>query len=348
MLVVGAVDASNTHNIFLKNVMDASLGAIIWWTIGHGIAMGTSSDSGYFGTDMYFLTLDEFSGKGGFEYAKWLFHWALAAVTAAIATGALSERCTLFAHCVFTCCLMGVIYPVVAHAAWGPDGKASAFVSKDHGDDFDKGDFFRDCGVLDAGGSGVVHMTAGIAALMGCAVLGPRKAVAQRTFKVAAYGPIFQTIGTLILWFGWYGTAAGSTVVHGLVGFGTGFGEVAAKAMVNTTLGAACGAVGALLFGSFKDSAVAGKRVVKLKHANLGARAGLVAISAGCAVVEPWAACAVGGSAAVIFISASKLVKTCGVDDGEDRSPVRPDRGGLFQAEPALASPRCLFKCLLA
>ena len=109
--------------------------------------------------------------------------------------------------------------------------------------------------MLDFAGSGVVHLTGGVAALVGAAVLGPRASVRDGSHTVPTYGPVFQTLGTLILWFGWYGFNGGSTLAI------VSYGQVAAKTMVTTTLAAASGAVFTLALGTFLDFAVTKKLV---------------------------------------------------------------------------------------
>ena len=74
MLEVGSVDAKNTQNILLKNVLDAALGSVIWWCCGYALAMG-KSPSQFIGKSLFFLDVDDFSDGTGYNYATWLFHW---------------------------------------------------------------------------------------------------------------------------------------------------------------------------------------------------------------------------------------------------------------------------------
>ncbi len=174
-------------------------------------------------------------------------HWAFAATTATIVSGAVAERCTIVAYIVYASCLIGFIYPCVAQLVWGGNGYMSAWLGSD-----DQKDYFRGCGVIDFAGSGVVHMTGGVAALVGATCLGPRKSFVENNINLpsckfcilqkvlpllgglvllpffcmslskcssllsrrsppflsvkSSDGPVFQTLGTLILWFGWYDT----------------------------------------------------------------------------------------------------------------------------------------------
>jgi ammonia channel protein AmtB len=119
-------------------------------------------------------------------------------------------------------------------------------------------------------------------------------------------------LGTLIVWFGWFGFTAGST--QGIVNLG----EVAARTMVATTISASCSCMVALAMGYAADFYVTRQtKLLNLSPANNGAMAGLVAISAGCAVVELYSAAIIGCGAGFIYFSTSKMLKKCGIDDGE-------------------------------
>lgn len=145
------------------------------------------------------------SAGTGTDYASWLFQWAFAATAASIVSGALAERCSMTSSVVLTVCLVGFIYPLVVLTVWGSDGMLSTKLGSD-----DKGDYFRGCGAIDFAGSGVVHLTAGAVAFFGGLLVGPRRAFVEGNMVVPEYGPIFQTLGTLILWFGWCVVATNS------------------------------------------------------------------------------------------------------------------------------------------
>jgi len=310
MLEVGSVNKKNTRNILLKNVLDASIGGLVWWLIGFGIAMG-DSPSRFIGTSMFGLVASDFEDGSGYTYGSWLFQWAFAATTATIVSGAVAERVTLTAYLTYSISLTAFIYPVVVQNGWGGNGLFSPWLGSD-----DPKDYFAECGVVDFAGSGVVHMCGGVAAFVGTSFLGPRTGWKEGTLSTPEYGPIFQTLGTLILWFGWYGFNGGSTL------YIVGYGQLAAKVMVTTTLSAATGAVSTLAVGSFLDSKAEGKMVIKLEYANNGVLAGLVGITAGCAVVEPYGAFIIGIGASFVYVFSSKFLKKIGVDDVVDAIPV--------------------------
>jgi Amt family ammonium transporter len=229
---VGSVNKKNTQNILLKNVLDASLGAVFFAAVGYGLAYGDTSGHGFLhrivGKDHFFLQKEDFEDGSGYGYASWLFQWAFAATTATIVSGAVAERCTVIAHMAYASCLMCVIYPVVVCCVWNAEGLASAWRTEDK---------LFGCGVLDFAGSGVVHMTGGVAAFVGATLIGPRRAYLVNELSLPTYGPIFQTLGVLILWFGWFGFNGVSTL------YLIGYAEVAAKTMVVTTIAAGVGAL---------------------------------------------------------------------------------------------------------
>mmetsp|Transcript_75966 Transcript_75966/g.216768 ORF Transcript_75966/g.216768 Transcript_75966/m.216768 type:complete len:447 (-) Transcript_75966:186-1526(-) len=321
MLEVGTVNKKNTSNILLKNVLDASVGSIVWMITGFGLAIGDASGSGGFmGSTHMGLNEDEFGGEG-YMYGMWLFQWAFAATTATIVSGAVAERCTFTAYITYSVCLTGFVYPVVVCWGWNTQGWASAWKSVDD----DANPLLFGCGVIDFAGSGVVHMTGGVAALVGSAFLKPRKArqpvtggplLTLPSDYAPEYGPIFQTLGTLILWMGWYGFNGVSTL------YIVNYGLVAAKTMVTTTLSAGTGAVTTLFIGSLMQGKVDGAYVLKLGDANNGVLAGLVAITAPCSTCEPYGAFIIGFGAAFVYLGSNALLTACKIDDVVSAIPV--------------------------
>jgi len=196
--------------------------------------------------------------------------------------------------------------------AWGPNGYMSSNLDSD-----DKKDYYSGCGVLDVAGAGVIHLTGGLMAFVGCILVGPRDGFKEDELKPNNYGRIFHTFGTLIVWFGWFGFTAGST--YGIVNRG----EVAARTMVATTVSASCSALLCFIMGYASEFAATKKtQVTNLTYVNNGALAGLVGISAACSVVEMYGAAIIGCGSAVVYFSSSKLIKKCGVDDVTEAVPI--------------------------
>jgi len=172
-----------------------------------------------------------------------------------------------------------------------------------------------DTGMLDFAGSGVVHMVGGFAGLMGAMVVGPRTGrfdAMGRAVAMPGHNASLVVLGTFILWFGWYGFNPGSMLSI----IGTVSQEVVGRAAVTTTIAAASGGVTAMALN------YALYHVWDLIAVCNGVLAGLVAITAGCAVVEPWAALLCGACGAVVIHLASKLLLRLRIDDPLEACPM--------------------------
>ena len=137
----------------------------------------------------------------GYTMALWFFQYVFAAAAATIVSGAVAERAQLIAYLIYTTIITGFIYPVVVHWVWCDGG----FLSGGFTGDKDK---TWAGGCIDFAGSGVVHMTGGVAALCGAFVIGPRAGRFDESGKVMpipGQSTPFQVVGTFILWMGWYG-----------------------------------------------------------------------------------------------------------------------------------------------
>ena len=195
-----------------------------------------------------------------------------------IAWGGFAERAKLSAYLVFTVLFTAVIYPVIAHWIWSSSGWL-----------FTKG-------AQDYAGSTVVHLTGAIAAFAATLFLKPRIGRFNKdgsANEILGHNQVFGALSVLILWVGWFGFNAGSAL-----GVGDGFFAYVA---FNTQLGAAGGAVAALLISWL----VNGK--ADITTTLNGALAGLVAITATCAFVDPWAAVVIGLVAGVLVFFSSNF-----------------------------------------
>jgi len=342
MLEAGGVRAKNTQNILLKNVLDACLGALLWWMVGFPFAYGerTNGDNGWIGANNFFLAQYSTTGPTagdpypiqvrGYEYDSttingfsfWIFQWAFAATAATIVSGAVAERCKFIAYLAYTIAITAFIYPVVVHWIWSSEGWLSAF----HGSSGSCGGACDNIhnGAFDFAGSGVVHMTGGTAALVGAYILGPRIGRFDKDGKVQeipSHSMPLATLGSFILWFGWYGFNSGSTL-----GLSNGLSAIAAKVAVVTTLSAAAGGASSLGLSRFIDGHV------DLMAGINGILAGLVGSCSGAATIEPWAAVIVGGIAGSIYVGSRHLLFKLKIDDPLDASCVHLFCGawGLF------------------
>ena len=173
MLEVGSVSKKNTKNILVKNIFDACIAAIMWWAFGSALAGGaddfrSDGSNGFAGTTGYFRKFD--AGKHGnrsaYNKALWFFGWTFAGAGCTIVSGAIAERATFLAYALYSVILTGFVYPPVVHMMW-TSGKFSAWSSGPR--------LFGGCGVIDFAGSGTVHMTGGVAAIIAAACIGVRK-----------------------------------------------------------------------------------------------------------------------------------------------------------------------------
>ena len=177
LLEVGSVSVRNTQNILFKNVISPTVAAILFWAFGYTIAYGSNACnpevvSGFMGSSCYYFMTDvvvadaDGAGYDGGWYAGWFFQWAFCATASTIVSGAVAERIVFKVYVVITVFLTAFIYPVVVHWGWSTDGWASAFNSASPK--------LFGVGVVDFAGSGIVHMTGGVAALVAAILVGPR------------------------------------------------------------------------------------------------------------------------------------------------------------------------------
>jgi len=345
LLEAGTVRAKNTKNILLKNLLDACVGALIWWSVGFMIAY--DSGAGFIGASAttgaapsFFL--NGYTGNAedttGYAMAAWFFQYVFAAAAATIVSGAMAERTALTGYICYTCVITAFIYPVVVHWGWSADGWFSAFNGSPSPPLLG--------GVQDFAGSGIVHMTGGVAALVGAAIVGPRTGrfdEKKKPLPMPGHSSTLQVMGTFILWLGWYGFNPGSTL--GLAP--SNYARDAARVVVTTTLSAATGGVTVILLEK-----LCGDKTWNVGAVCNGILAGLVSITAGCSVLMPWAAVIAGFIGGFVFFGSSKCVlKLMKVDDPLDAFAVHGACGfwgvfavGLFASDHyAYASGKGLF-----
>lgn len=284
MLEGGFIRQTGVVNSLAENFMDAAITGIMFFLIGYGIAYASTDNSLIFGGAEIALGGIDGTGEGdGFTFIDFFFQFAFAGAAATIATGAMAERTNFVGKLAYSALLGAIIYPVVVFWTWG-------------------GGWIADQGMVDFAGSTIVHQTGGIVALIGAAMVGPR--VGRIFGKPPAPSNLgLATLGTFVLWFGWYGFNVGSTLAAedpnqlGLVA-------------VNTTLAAAAASLSAMLFAYFVKG---GKW--DLSYILNGSLAGLVGITAGCAFVSPTSAILIGITAGIVVILAMDAVEAAKIDD---------------------------------
>lgn len=300
MLEAGSVRMKNVGNILLKNIMDSCIAAYAFWSVGWAFAQGVKDGgNGFIGNNDFFLV--DFT-----DYSLWFFQYAFAATTATIVSGAMSERTRFRAYLIYSFYMTAFVYPVVVHWGWSTAGWLSPFRVDKNGD---ADVLVGDNGLLDFAGSSIVHMVGGTAALCGTWIVGPRIGRFDETGKVVpipGHNSALSALGLFILWFGWYGFNCGSTVAI------TGDSALtASKVAVTTTLSAAAGGLTTLTWDG-----VMAKNGWDVSQAINGVLAGLVGITAGCAMVEPWAAMVIGFLSGALFVAADYyLLHKLHIDD---------------------------------
>jgi Amt family ammonium transporter len=344
LLEAGTVRAKNTKNILLKNLLDACVGCLIWYGFGHAIAYGAGNGfigmTEVSGTEPWFFLNTKAGQKGdnaehaqGFDLASWFFQYVFAAAAATIVSGAMAERTALAGYIVYTTIITGFIYPVVVHWVWSGDGFLSAFAGDYWASKDEKYPVLG--GVMDFAGSGVVHMTGGVAALCGAAIVGPRTGrfdESKNALPMPGHSTTLQVMGTFILWLGWYGFNPGSTL--GIAP--QGYAQLAARAVVCTTISASAGGLTVILLEK-----LVGDKTWSVGAACNGILGGLVSITAGCTAMYPGFALLTGFLGGLVYFGASKCVLTvCKVDDPLDAFAVHGACGfwgvfavGLFAAD---------------
>lgn len=280
LVEAGFTRAKNAGNIIMKNFMDFSVGGITYWAFGFALAYGGSTLGGFLAYgDLFFFNDNDLA-------ATWFFQVVFAATAATIVSGAVAGRVKFVSYLMYTPFITGLIYPIVTHWVWNPDG------------------WLARLGYFDFAGSGVVHMLGGVCALAGVLVVGPRLGRYGEDGKphaIPGHSITLGALGVFILWFGWYGFNAGSTLAA--------VGADIATPAVTTTLAACGGAVGAM----FTAWLVVGKPDVGFTIN--GVLAGLVGVTAGAASIGFGLAIVTGLIAGAIMVASVITLERIGIDD---------------------------------
>jgi len=268
MVETGFTRAKNAGNIIMKNIMDFSVGSLVYWFIGFSIMFGTDIGGLIGKVDIMSQGSYDFLGLNIPVSAFLIFQTVFCATAATIVSGAMAERTKFKSYLIYSFFISLIISPIVGHWIWG-------------------GGWLAGMGFHDFAGSTVVHSLGGWAALVGAAVLGPRIGKYTKDGKSKAIPGHSLTLGALgvfILWFGWFGFNPGST----LSGMAS---EDIGHIFITTNLSAAACAVSTMILTWIKY----GKPDVSMTLN--GALGGLVAITAGTDVIG------FGGAAVVGFIT---------------------------------------------
>ncbi|WML38336.1 ammonium transporter [Neobacillus sp. OS1-2] len=283
LLETGSTRMKNAGHIAGKTILTFGISSIMFWAVGYGLIFGKGnsligfSDFFYSGYDIDGLPL---SGAVFF-----LFQLAFAGISLTIAFGGFAERAKLSAYLIFAVLFSSFVYPPIAHWIWG-------------------GGWLAEHGKQDFAGSTVVHLTGAMAALAATILLKPRMGKFNKdgsANNLAGHNQVFTALSVLLLWVGWFGFNAGSTLSVDKAFFGF--------VAINTNLAAAAGTIAAMIISWI----VLGKADVPMMLN--GALAGLVAITASCAFVDTWAAVLIGFIAGILVFYSMRFFEKVKIDD---------------------------------
>ncbi|MDM5060822.1 ammonium transporter [Aeromonas rivipollensis] len=288
MLEAGLVRAKNTTEILTKNILLYAIACVMYLLVGYNIMYVDNGAGGWlpsFGS----LMGNQAEDAGHSLHADFFFQVVFVATATSIISGAVAERMKLWSFLLFCVVMTGFIYPIEGYWSWG-------------------GGFLKEAGFSDFAGSGIVHMAGAAAALAAVLLLGPRRG---KYGKQGEIHPIpgsnlpLATLGTLILWMGWFGFNGGSQLALSSAADATAIGTV----FVNTNAAAAAGVVGALLVSKLTWGKADLTMILN------GALGGLVAITADPASPSPLFASLIGALAGALVVYAIVAFDRLKIDD---------------------------------
>ena len=303
MLEAGLVRAKNTSTQCLKNIGLYSIAGLMFWVIGYNIAYPSFAEDslGLIGGFTGYYPMQDVSAadtETGYSVASdWFFQMVFCATTASIVSGTVAERVKIVPFFIFVTVLTGVIYPVVVSWEWG-----GGYLDSVHG-------------FSDFAGSTLVHSTGGWAALVGAIIIGARAGRYGPDGKVNVFPgsniPL-ATLGTFVLWLGWFGFNGASQLAMGTVGDASDVSKI----FVNTNMAAAGGVVVAIIL-----TQVLYKKADVTMALN-GALAGLVSITAEPLAPTVGQSILIGGIGGAIVVFTVPLLDKFKIDDVVGAIPV--------------------------
>ena len=299
MVETGFTRAKNAGNIIMKNLMDFCLGTIVFVLLGFGLLLGTDALGGFIGIPNLKIFSDFLDADA--EVAQdFFFNLVFCATTATIVSGAMAERTKFLSYCIYSLVISAIVYPIEAHWVWGGGWLSNAL--------------FGHATYVDFAGSSLIHMVGGISSIIGALILGPRwgkyldkdgkPTLVRKEVKyvraIPGHNLTVGALGVFILWFCWYGfNGAATTTVDQL-----------AQVLVTTTIATATATCATMIFTWIKN------KKPDVSMTLNGSLAGLVAITAGCANVDPIGAFFIGLIAGVLVVVAVEFIdKKLHIDD---------------------------------
>ena len=297
MLESGLVTTKSVSTIAAKNIGKFAIVSVMFYLVGYNLGYG-DADNPYFGS--FKIWTDNSSLETGYsDYSDWLFQTLFVCATCSIVSGAVAERIKIWPFFIFSAILGGFIYPIQMSWEWG-------------------GGWLDLLGFADFAGSTLVHACGGAAALAGVMILGPRlgrftdDGSPQNMAPFAASSIPLVTLGTFILWMGWYGFNGGSQLALGSFEDSTAMSRI----FMNTQL-AACGGC---IAGAVITRILGGKTdIIMMLN---GALAGLVSITAEPLMPSPLLSIIIGAIGGVIMYFGTNFLEKMKLDDVVGAIPV--------------------------
>ncbi|KAG8190247.1 hypothetical protein JTE90_001331 [Oedothorax gibbosus] len=287
LLESGYVNRKNEVNIMVKNAIDVIFGGLGYWMFGYAFSFGKDDGTNFFiGVGSFFLDAPE--KDMGVVFSTYIFQLSFATTATTIVSGAMAERCSFGAYCLFSF-FNTLIFSLPAGWVWTDRG----FLSQMH--------------VVDIAGCSAVHLVGGTSALVAAAMLKPRLGRYDDPSEgpPALGSPTNAMVGMFMLWWGWLGFNCGST--FGVSGHKWKYAARSAIVTINSSVG---GGIAALVFSYFTQH-----KKFMVTHLINGILASLVAITGGCALYHPWEAFIVGAVGAVLANCAVPLLDRLHIDD---------------------------------
>ena len=295
MVETGFTRAKNAGNIIMKNLMDFCLGTIVFVLLGAGLLMGEDALFGLIGLP----NLELFTDFANYDWSTFFFNLVFCATTATIVSGAMAERTKFLSYCIYSLVISAIVYPIEAHWAWGGGWLANEILGVTY---------------IDFAGSSLIHMVGGISSFIGALILGPRwgkyldkdgkPTLNRKEVKfiraIPGHNLTIGALGVFILWFCWYGFN------------GAAAGDITqlAQILVTTTVATASATCATMIFTWIRN------KKPDVSMTLNGSLAGLVAITAGCAVVDVVGSFFIGVVAGILVVVAVEVIdKKFHVDD---------------------------------
>jgi len=314
MLEAGMVRSKNVSTICLKNVGLYAISGIMFYAVGYNLAYGIA-EGGYMGSFSMFAPGEDIS-TGYASHSDWFFQMVFCATTVSIVSGTIAERIKVWSFFLFAAILSGIIYPIEMGWQWG-------------------GGWLSVMGFSDFAGSTLVHAAGGAAALAGAIIIGPRlgRFVNGKSIPIPASSIPLATLGTFILWLGWFGFNGGSQLAISSLDDAAAVSDI----FVNTNLAACAGLITAMIVSQL----MFGK--CDITFALNGALAGLVSITAEPLMPSATMSMMIGAVGGIIAVFGTKFFESIQIDDVVGALPVHLLAGIWGTVAVAISNPDTSF-----